>query len=282
MGSLSYISPDANVVGGFVVKNPVALVDDLLGALNTVCPDLKNHLNKLQEDHGLDVRKDFAAPLGGEYAFAIDGPVLPMPSWKLIFEVNDPAHLQQTFERVVDEINKQATKEGKSGLNWERADSSGRTFYSLKSKDFGVEVNYTFANGYMIVGPTRALIEQALTYHDSGTTLLRSPKFTAGLPVDGNANFSALVYHNIGSLVRPFAGFANSAKGLPAEQQKAIAIAANMQPTLFYAYAFGDHIEFASNSEGGPFGISPAMLLGMPNAFELDHLLGQGMRKQKQ
>ena len=282
MGSLSYISPDANVVGGFVVKNPVALVDDLLGALDTVCPDLKNHLNKLREDHGLDVRKDFAAPLGGEYAFAIDGPVLPMPSWKLIFEVNDPAHLQQTFERVVDEINKQATKEGKSGLNWERADSSGRTFYSLKSKDFGVEVNYTFANGYMIVGPTRALIEQALAYHDSGTTLLRSPKFTAGLPVDGNANFSALVYHNIGSLVRPFAGFANSAKGLPAEQQKAIAIAANMQPTLFYAYAFGDHIEFASSSEGGPFGISPAMLLGMPNAFELEHLLGQGMRKQKQ
>ena len=32
---------------------------------------------------------------GGEYAFAIDGPILPTPSWKLVFEVNDPAHLQQ-------------------------------------------------------------------------------------------------------------------------------------------------------------------------------------------
>jgi len=280
MGSLEYISPDANLVAGFVVKNPAALVDDLLGALDTACPDLKNHLNKLQTDHGIDVRKDFAAPLGGEYAFAIDGPVLPMPSWKLIFEVNDPAHLQQTFEHVVDEINKQATKEGKNGLAWERADSGGRAFYTLKSKDFGLEVNYTFANGYMIVGPTRALVEQALRYHDSGTTLLRAARFTAGLPADGNANFSALVYHNIGSLVRPLAGFANSAKGLPAEQQKALAIAANMQPTLFYAYAFGDRIEFASNSEGGPFGLSPAMLLGMPNAFELEHILGQGMQKK--
>jgi len=280
MGSLEYISPDANLVAGFVVKNPSALVDDLLGALDTACPDLKNHLNKLQTEHGIDVRKDFAAPLGGEYAFAIDGPILPMPSWKLIFEVNDPTHLQQTFEHVVDEINKQATKEGKNGLAWERADSGGRTFYTLKSKDFGLEVNYTFANGYMIFGPTRALIEQALRYHDSGTTLLRSARFTAGLPADGNANFSALVYHNIGSLVRPLAGFANSAKGLPAEQQKAIAIAANMQPTLFYAYAFGDRIEFASNSEGGPFGLSPAMLFGMPNAFELEHILGQGMQKK--
>ena len=280
MGSLGYISPDANLVAGFVVKNPTALVDDLLGVLDTVCPDLKKHLNQLQTDHGLDVRKDFAAPLGGEYAFAIDGPILPTPSWKLIFEVNDPAHLQQTLERVVEEINKQAAKEGKNGLTLEHADSGGHTYYTLRSKDFGVEVNYTFANGYMIAGPTRALIELALSYHDSGTSLNRSAKFTAGLPADGNANFSALIYHNLAPLVQPFANqIGNSTKSLPEEQQKAItAMAANMQPTLAYAYAFGDRIEFASNTEGGPFGLSPATLLGMPNAFQLEHILSQGMR----
>jgi len=188
--------------------------------------------------------------------------------------------LQQTFEHVVDEVNKQVAKEGKSGLAWERADAGGHTFYTLKSKDFGLEVNYTFVNGYMIVGPTRALIEHALTYHDSGMSLLRSAKFTAGLPSDGNANFSALVYHNLGPLVQPFANqIGRSTKGLPEEQKQTItAIASNMQPTLFYAYAYGDRIEFASNTEGGPFGLSPAMLFGMPNAFELEHILGQGMK----
>ena len=283
MGSLEYISPDANLVGGFVVKNPTALVDDLLGVLNTVCPDLNKNLNQLQTEHGLDLRKDFAAPLGGEYAFAIDGPILPTPSWKLIFEVNDPAHLQQTFEQVVTEVNKQIAKEGKSGLEWDRAESGGRTFYTLRSKDFGVEVNYVFANGYLIAGPTRALIQQALLYHDSGTTLIRSARFTAGLPADGNANFSALIYHNLAPLVQPFANrIANSAKSMPEEQQKAIAaMATNMQPTLAYAYAYGDRIEFAANTEGGPFGMSPATLLGMPNAFELQHILDQGMRANK-
>ena len=284
MGSLEYISPDANLVAGFVVKNPSALVDDLLGVLDTVSPDLKKHLSQLQTDHGLDVRKDFAAPLGGEYAFAIDGPILPTPSWKLIFEVNDPAHLQQTLERVVEEINKQAAKEGKKGLTLEHSDSGGRTFYTLKSMDFGlIEVNYTFNKGYMIVGPSRALIEQALQYHDSGTSLNRSAKFTAGLPADGNANFSALIYHNLAPLVQPFANqIGSSTKSLPDDQRKAItAMAANMQPTLAYAYAFGDRIEFASNTEGGPFGLSPATLLGMPNAFELEHILGQGMIGKK-
>ena len=284
MGSLEYISPDANLVAGFVVKNPTALVDDLLGVLDMVSPDLKKHLNQLQTEHGLDVREDFASPLGGEYAFAIDGPILPTPSWKLIFEVNDSPHLQQTLERVVEEINKQAAKEGKKGLSLEHSDSGDRTFYTLKSMDFGlIEVNYTFSKGYMIVGPSRALIEQALQYHDSGTSLIRSAKFTAGLPADGNPNFSALIYHNLAPLVQPFANqIGSSTKSLPEEQQKAIrAMAANMQPTLAYAYAFGDRIEFASNTEGGPFGLSPATLLGMPNAFELEHILGQGMIGKK-
>ena len=280
MGSLDYISPDANLVAGFVIKNPTAVVDDLLRVFNSVCPDLNKHLDELEKNHGLNVRNDFAAPLGGEYAFAIDGPILPTPSWKLVFQVNDPGHLQQTFERVVTEVNNQTAKEGKKGLEWDRADVGGRTFYTLRSNDFGVEVNYVFTNGYLIAGPTRALIEKALGYHDSGTTLVRSGKFTAGLPADGNVNFSAFVYHNLAPLVQPFAkGLANAK--LPSGPQKAMAFAATMEPTLAYAYAYGDRIEVATNTEGGPFGLSPATLLGMPNAFELHHILEQGMKGRK-
>ncbi len=280
MGSLDYISPDANLVAGFAIKNPTAVVDDLLAVLNNVCPDLNKHLDDLQKNHGLNLRNDIAAPLGGEYAFAIDGPILPTPSWKLIFQVNDPAHLQQTFEQVVNEVNKEAAKEGKKGLEWERSDSGGHTYYTLRSKDFGgVEVNYVFANGYLIAGPTRALVDQALRFHDSGSTLIHSPKFMAGLPADGNVNFSALIYHNLAPIVQPFA---NRMGNSNSEQGKAIAaMAANMEPTLAYAYAYGDRIEFNANTEGGPFGLSPATLLGMPSAFELHHILEQGMKPQK-
>lgn len=281
MGSLEYISPDANVVAGFVVKNPVSLVDDLLGVVETVSPDLRKNLDKLQAERGLDIRRDFAAPLGGEFAFAIDGPILPTPSWKMVFEVNDPQHLQQTLERVVMEVNKEAAKFGKTGLVWDRADISGRTYYTLRSADFGVEVNMTYVNGYMVVGPSRALVERAVRSQEAGYSLLRSAKFTAGLPADGNANFSALFYHNLGPLVQPFADrIASSADKLPQEQADAIKkMAADMPPTLAYAYAQGDSITFAANTEGGPFGLSPASLLGMPNALEIQHILSKGMGK---
>jgi hypothetical protein len=282
MGSLEYISPDANAVAGFVVKNPVALVDDLLGVIETVAPDLRKHLNQLQAEHGIDVRTDFAAPLGGEFAFAMDGPILPTPSWKMIFEVNDPEHLQQTFERVVVEINKESANHGKAGLAWENAAVGGRTYYTLKSADFGIGVNYTYANGYLIICPSRALVERALQTHDNGVTLLRSPGFVAGLPADGNANFSAVFYHNLAALVQPITDrVGDSAKNLPAAGQEAFKqIAANMKPTLAYAYAQGDSITFAANTAGGPFGLSPATMLGMPNAFEMQHIVQQGMKGQ--
>ncbi|HET9785727.1 MAG TPA: hypothetical protein VFP47_01265, partial [Pyrinomonadaceae bacterium] len=282
MGSLEYISPDANVVAGFVVRDPSALVDDLLGVVETVSPDLRKNLDKLQAERGLDIRKDIAAPLGGEFAFAIDGPILPTPSWKMVFEVNDPQHLHQTLEHVIAEINKEAAKFSKTGLAWDRADIGGRTYYTLRSADFGVEVNFTYVNGYMIVGPSRAMVERSVRSQEAGYTILRSTRFTAGLPADGNANFSALFYHNLAPLVQPFADrIASSANSLPQEQQQAIkAMAADMPPTLAYAYARGDSITFAANTEGGPFGLSPATLLGMPNALEMQHILQQGMGKK--
>lgn len=281
MGSLEYISPDANVVAGFVVKNPAALVDDLLGVMETVAPELRKTLDKQQVAHGLDIRNDIAAGLGGEFAFAIDGPILPTPSWKMVFEVNDPNQLQQKLERLVAEVNKEVTRFGKSGLAWEQTDLGGRAYYTLKSSDFTLEVNYAYVNGYMIVGPSRALIERTIRSYDAGVTLARSAKFIAGLPPDGNANFSALFYHNLGSLVQPFADrIANTANHLPKGPQEAVkAMASDMPPTLAYAYAQGDTITFTANTDGGPFGLSPATIFGMPNALEMQSIIERGMRK---
>lgn len=283
MGSLEYVSPDANVVAAFVVRDPVKLVDDLLGVVETVSPDLRKNLDKQQADHGLDIRKDIAAPLGGEFAFAIDGPILPTPAWKMVFEVHDSDHLQRTLEHIVGEINKEAAKFGKGGLVWDRAEVSGRAYYTLKSADFGVEVNYTYVNGYVVMGPSRAMVARSVQMQEQGYTLLRSQRFTAGLPADGKPNFSALFYHNLAPLVQPFAErLANSAGSLPQEQQQAIkSMAADMPPTLAYAYAQGDSITFAANTEGGPFGLSPASLLGVPNSFEIQHILQRGMHEKK-
>ena len=231
MGSLEYVSPDANVAAAFVVKEPALLVDDLLSFMEQAAPDARRHLRELETQYGLDVRRDFAAPLGGEFAFAVDGPIVPTPSWKMIVEVYDQARLQQTFERVVAELNKHAAKSNLKGLVWEREDvGNGRVFYTLKSADFGMAVHYAYDSGYFIGAPSRALIERAIEYRQTGITLARAPRFTAQLPADGNANFSAVFYQNLAPLFAPLAD--RVASKLPEQEREAFkAAGANAVPT---------------------------------------------------
>jgi hypothetical protein len=282
MGSLGYISPDANVVAAFVVKEPVGLVDDLLKFIETAAPDFGQNLKKIETEHGLDIRKDIAAPLGGEFAFAIDGPILPTPSWKMVFEVNDPRRMQQTFEHLVDEVNKETAKAGIKGLVWDNAEIDGRTFYTLRSVQLGLEVNFAYINGYLVAAPSRALIDSAIRYHDSGLTLRASKRFASALPADGSANFSAIFYHDLAPLVAPIAQrFAAAGTDKGADTQGALAaLAADTPPTLAYAYAQGDRITIAANTEGGPFGLSPASLLGMPNALDMRHIIETSMQSK--
>jgi len=187
--------------------------------------------------------------------------------------------LQQTFERVVEKLNAWAALQGKQALRWENTTDGGRTFYALKSVDFGLEVHYTYANGYLVAGPSRALLDRAMKYRETGTTLLRSPRFTSALPEDGNANFSAVFYHDLASLVKPFAErAAGVGNQLPEKERAALAaLAADAPPTLAYAYAHGDSITLAANTEGGPFGLGPASLLGLPNSFAIQHILMNAM-----
>ena len=78
MGTLDFISPDATFAASFVVNNPAALLAQLPATAFT----------QIQNSTGVNNGNDIAATLGGEMTVAIDGPLLPTPSWKIAVEVN--------------------------------------------------------------------------------------------------------------------------------------------------------------------------------------------------
>ncbi len=276
MGALEFISPDASLVAAFVVKEPTALVGDLFETLKKADPKGWEDLQRFQAEQGIDLRNDFASPLGGEYAFAIDGPVLPTPSWKAIFQVDDQQHLQQTLELTVGKINAEMARHGKKGFAWARNESGGRVFYTLKSLDFGLEVNYAYAYGYFIAAPSRALVENAIKYKESGHTLLGSPKFKATLPEDKQVNFSAMVYQNAGSILAPVANVVGGVADAKAPKgvRKTVKQLLGAKAGLAYVYALNDRMIMSVNSEDGPVGLSPSDLLGLPGSSGIGHIIG--------
>lgn len=275
MGALEFISPNANVAAAFVVKEPALLADDLFAFMETVDPDIRSKMQEVEKQQGFSIRDDFAAPLGGEFAFAIDGPILPTPSWKVILEVYDQAKLQNTFERAIEKLNQFSMLHGKGKLALESSAAGDRTFYAIKFADGAAQLHYTYANGYLIAAQTRALLEQSLANRDAGNTLVRSSRFQSSLPQDGNTNFSAVFYHDLAPLMQSFGDKLKNVGG--EEGKKLAALDPNAPPTLVYAYAQGDRITLAANTEGGAFGLSPASLIGLPNSFEMQHILMNAM-----
>lgn len=283
MGALGFISPEASVATAFVVKEPALLVDDLVGFLETGDPEMRRSFDEIQKTQGIDVRRDFAEPLGGEFAFALDGPVLPTPSWKAVFEVYDQPRLQTAIEFAVEKLNQLSAEKGGEQLTWDNTNSGSRTYYSVKSPDAGIAVHYVFVDGYMIVAPNRALLDQAIANREAGNTLIRSPRFMSALPRDGNINFSAIFYHDLSPLVGPLAERMRKAGGeLTEEQRRALeTISGSTPPTLVYAYADDARLTIASNADGGAFGLNPASLIGLPNSFEMENILNKAIGETK-
>ena len=248
VGSLDFVSPNAALAVAGVTKDPTQIVDDMVAMMSTD-KDGADKLNKAQAELGIDLRNDLAGNLGGEFLFALDGPVLPTPSWKAVIEVRDSARLETTLERLAEAIRNHIQSDdakGKDahGITIESSQVGAQTFHVVRDTVTGAEVaEYTFANGYMIITPTRALLMDALHTNATADSLGHSASFKALLPVDQNENYSAVAYQNLGPVLTPL--LSNLSGDAAAAMQK---LAADSHPTAICAWGKNARIEMASNS----------------------------------
>ncbi len=205
MGSLGFVSAHAQGAAAFVIKSPALVFDDFMDLLASADANAHSDLERLEARLSLGLREDLAATLGGEFAMALDGPLLPTPSWKLVVEVYDPARLQASLERLVADANDEAVPEGRAPLELQAEQLDGQTYHSLRG-DAPLELHYAFATGYLVVAPSRALVMAALRTFESGSGLGGSASFRALFPPDRDAHVSALLYQNMGGVLQSLAG----------------------------------------------------------------------------
>ncbi|MDX2153342.1 MAG: FecR domain-containing protein [Bryobacteraceae bacterium] len=270
LSSLDFVSPEATVVSSFALRSPATIVDELLSLLGRSNERFNEERREQETKLGIDIRNDIAATLGGDITIAFDGPVFPVPSWKIAVEVYNPQRLEGALQRLANA----------TGATYLQEAVNGRTYYRIASPQlakFG-EIHYTFYNGFLIAAPSRVLVEQAMGYRANGTSLARTRKFQDLIPRDSYASFSGLLYHNLGSTFGPLLeGFANSAP-LNSEQRQAMQnIAGDMQPLLVGIYAEDDRIRVATTS--ATLGLNAANLISMQGPMGLAGMLqGRGRR----
>jgi hypothetical protein len=267
MGSLEFVSPNAYVAASAVTKDGVEMFDDLLEFATSQDVLAVEQLRLFEGIIGIDLREDFAATIGGEATFALDGPVLPNPSLKLIVEVYDPGTLIHTIERAVDLVNVQLAAQDEPMLDFEESDGSGRTYYTISREGFDRHVVFTTIDGYLVAAASRALVEQAIDYRAAGVTLAGSTAFQALLPDNGFSDCSALVYRDLGSLLDAIP------PEMLGELEFADALSDGLSQGLVCVFAEGDRIT-ASATGGSLLGL--ASTLGMCGA----HYAQQNMTEE--
>jgi hypothetical protein len=249
IGSLEFVSAGAQVAAAFVVKSPALILDDIVAMAAAADDGARTTLADVEAKLDLHLREDIAETLGGEFAFALDGPLLPTPAWKLIVEVYDPARLQASLQTLVTRASDEAHRAGRPALRLEAEQSGGDTYYVVRG-GLPFEVHYAYSGGYLVAAPSRALVMTAIQGRASGGTLSGSERLRALFTPDHDVNVSAIVYQNLGPLV----GSLMAAPGsrLSAEQRRSLqALAGDARPTLLCAYGEPDGIRVAGL--GGAF-----------------------------
>jgi ferric-dicitrate binding protein FerR (iron transport regulator) len=264
IGGLDFVSKDAGAVAAFISKNPADMLDDVLQIGNASNSNASENIARGESELKIRFHQDLADTLGGEVTVALDGPILPTPSWKIVAEVKDPGRLQSTIQQLVTDVNQHERGEH-PGLALDQNAANGLTFYTIRHLDATkpFEATYTFTDGYMIVGPSRALVMNAIAIHQNGNSLAHSADFRALLPQDEQADVSAVLYQNLAPVIGPIA------QQLSASQLQSLKqIAAESKPSVVCAYGENNAIRIASSSRLFGFDLNTLALTTLMNVVQ--------------
>lgn len=278
MGSLSFVSPDAALATAVVFKDPKAMLEDLRVFVRGESFD--EALDRFEAETGLDPVADVAAPLGGEMAFALDGPLLPTPAWKVVVEVYDPARLQGAIETLVRRANDWLAESADAGAAPSRLSLETRTtaegkIHVLTHPELPWTIAFAHADGYLVATSSPFLLESALQAHRLGTSLIDAPQFSALLPKDGEPHFSLLAYQDLGSAVNGLlSGLAGPVAAAPSPGQSSAAC-------LVHGRATDRSIRIAVDAPGAGLGARLAALLRQGLVRSLQQAAEAGLLESK-
>ena len=269
LATLDFVSQDAYLVTSVAAKDGVELFDELLGMVASVGADAVAELEAFQTEIGIDLRDDLAVAIGGEGTFAVDGPVLPIPTWKLIIEVYDPAVLAHTIEEVIRRANTELAANGSELISVEVRSADGRTLTTLRHPSSPVSFTYTLTDGFLVAGSSSWAVETAIAVRESAMGLARSAVFRDLLPDNGFTDCSGLVYRNLSPIL---GSLPQAAMGDQFGQYESL-LKDSAAPGLFCAYGLEDRILVSGS---GPSLVGLAPLLGLQSMMALDNVVEDG------
>ena len=193
LGNLDFVSPKSILTASVALSDPARIYDDVREIATATKPDAFAMVDQMEQMLGLSVRNDVLGQLGGEITIEVDSVTPPAPTWKLLLSVKDRDRFQQTLNTLM----------GLAHMQPEPSTEGGRTYYSITvpTPARPMEVAYTFADGYLLIGSGREAVAGAIHLRESGESLGKSKTFLASLPPGHPSGLSGLFYEDPAALM---------------------------------------------------------------------------------
>ena len=210
-GAAEYLTSGAIAAVYVSTREPQQLFQELTGLIDSsVGPSFQENLAEAEAKLGINFANDFAASVGTESAFGLEGFSTTGPVWVLAALVNDPATLEAFFGKLADQYNAHLAEGGQTpqiSILHETLD--GRTWTTMDlATTPPVSITWTYDSGYLVAGSSRAAVARALSTRNGGSSLVWSSAFQQQLPSSAGLHPSGFAWLNtkgafegLGSLV---------------------------------------------------------------------------------
>ena len=192
LGGLDFVSPDPTMVIALNLKGPAQIFDDVTELASAADSNALANLPMMEAQMQVNLRQDLLSKLTGEIIIEVKPPVNQAIAWKVALRVNDAAGLQQTLARLLASASVEARQEEDGGVLYHS--------FMVPSGPKPTVITYTFVDGYLVLGSGREVVADAVRFHRSGGSLVRSAEFSSWLPPGHTAQASGFIYQNIGPM----------------------------------------------------------------------------------
>jgi type IV pilus assembly protein PilA len=193
LGGLDFVSPKPAFAATVDLSDPAHIYDDAKEIARLAGSNTFASISSLERRLNLSLKDDLLSQLSGELTVELDLADAPQQfQWKAMLQVKDASHLQHTLNILTMPLS--------AGM--QPVEDGGVTYYGfhIPTGKKPTEIDYTFADRYLIMGSSKDAVAEAVNVHKSGASLATSKSFLSELPPQSSLKASALFYQDPGAV----------------------------------------------------------------------------------
>lgn len=205
-GAAEYIPADVIAAAYVATREPRQMFDEMMALISRSAPESTSRLAEAEAKLGISFAEDFAASLGTESAIGLENITLTGPVWIMAGMVNDPEKLETTVQKLIDSINIELVRQGKTEqITLSRETIDGRTWTTLKPPKVPASMTWTYDRGYMVAASDRGAALKAISTRNGGSPLVYSAAFQQQLSPGAGLHPSGFAWLNTGGALKGLA-----------------------------------------------------------------------------